>query len=29
MNAAAFDKYLQDDIQKWNKVIRSANIKAD
>jgi tripartite-type tricarboxylate transporter receptor subunit TctC len=29
MNAQAFDKYVQDDIQKWAKVIRSANIKAD
>ena len=29
MNAPAFDKYVQDDIQKWAKVIKSANIKAD
>ncbi|MFC5496166.1 tripartite tricarboxylate transporter substrate binding protein [Caenimonas terrae] len=29
MNAAAFDKYLQDDIAKWAKVIKSANIKAE
>jgi tripartite-type tricarboxylate transporter receptor subunit TctC len=29
MNAAAFDKYMQDDIAKWRKVIQSANIKAD
>jgi tripartite-type tricarboxylate transporter receptor subunit TctC len=29
MNPQAFDKYIQDDIQKWAKVIRSANIKAD
>jgi tripartite-type tricarboxylate transporter receptor subunit TctC len=29
MNPQAFDKYIQDDIQKWAKVIRTANIKAD
>lgn len=29
MNPAAFDRYLQDDIAKWRKVIQSANIKAD
>jgi tripartite-type tricarboxylate transporter receptor subunit TctC len=29
MSATAFDKYLQDDIQKWASVIRSANIKLD
>lgn len=29
MNAQAFDKYVRDDVQKWAKVIKSANIKAD
>jgi tripartite-type tricarboxylate transporter receptor subunit TctC len=29
MNAASFDKYLQDDVAKWAQVIRSANIKLD
>jgi tripartite-type tricarboxylate transporter receptor subunit TctC len=29
MSAPAFDKYLQDDIQKWARLIRAANIKAD
>lgn len=29
MNASAFDKYLQDDIAKWRKVIQAANIKAE
>jgi tripartite-type tricarboxylate transporter receptor subunit TctC len=29
MNAQAFDKYVGEDIQKWSKVIKSANIKAD
>lgn len=29
MSPAAFDKYVQDDIAKWAKVIQSANIKAD
>jgi tripartite-type tricarboxylate transporter receptor subunit TctC len=29
MNPQAFEKYVQDDIQKWAKVIHSANIKAD
>jgi len=29
MDAPAFNKYVQDDIQKWAKVIHSANIKAD
>jgi tripartite-type tricarboxylate transporter receptor subunit TctC len=29
MNPQAFDKYLQDDIAKWAKVIQSANIKAE
>ncbi|MBA2965311.1 MULTISPECIES: tripartite tricarboxylate transporter substrate binding protein [Ramlibacter] len=29
MSPAAFDKYMQDDIAKWAKVIQSANIKAD
>jgi tripartite-type tricarboxylate transporter receptor subunit TctC len=29
MNAQAFDKYIQDDIQKWAGVIRSAHIKAE
>lgn len=29
MSAAAFDKYVQDDIAKWAKVIQAAHIKAD
>ncbi|MBG9389421.1 tripartite tricarboxylate transporter substrate binding protein [Caenimonas aquaedulcis] len=29
MTPAAFDKYLQDDIAKWSRVIKSANIKAE
>jgi tripartite-type tricarboxylate transporter receptor subunit TctC len=29
MNAQAFDKYVQDDIQKWAKVIHAAKITAD
>lgn len=29
MDAPTFDKYLQDDIAKWARVIRAANIKAD
>jgi tripartite-type tricarboxylate transporter receptor subunit TctC len=29
MTPTAFDKYIQDDIAKWAKVIQSANIKAD
>jgi tripartite-type tricarboxylate transporter receptor subunit TctC len=29
MNAPTFDKYVRDDIAKWAKVIKSANIKAD
>jgi tripartite-type tricarboxylate transporter receptor subunit TctC len=29
MNPQAFDKYVQEDIQKWAKVIHAANIKAD
>ena len=29
MNPQDFDKYLHEDIAKWNKVIKSANIKAD
>jgi tripartite-type tricarboxylate transporter receptor subunit TctC len=29
MSPAAFDKYVQDDIAKWAKVIHSAHIKAD
>lgn len=29
MNPAAFDKYIQDDIAKWAKVIQTANIKAE
>jgi tripartite-type tricarboxylate transporter receptor subunit TctC len=29
MTPQAFDKYMQDDIAKWAKVIQSANIKAD
>ncbi|AEG94592.1 tripartite tricarboxylate transporter substrate binding protein [Ramlibacter tataouinensis] len=29
MDAAAFDRYIQDDIAKWARVIRAANIKAD
>jgi tripartite-type tricarboxylate transporter receptor subunit TctC len=29
MAPAAFDKYIQDDIAKWAKVIKSANIKAE
>ncbi|HZY19770.1 MAG TPA: tripartite tricarboxylate transporter substrate binding protein [Ramlibacter sp.] len=29
MSPAAFDKYMQDDIAKWAKVIQSANIKAE
>lgn len=29
MNAAAFDKYVQDDIAKWSRVIKAANIKAE
>jgi tripartite-type tricarboxylate transporter receptor subunit TctC len=29
MAPAAFDKYIQDDIAKWERVIKSANIKAE
>jgi tripartite-type tricarboxylate transporter receptor subunit TctC len=29
MNPAAFDKYVQDDVAKWARVIKSANIKMD
>ena len=29
MSPSAFDKYMQEDIAKWAKVIQSANIKAD
>ena len=29
MTAIAFDKYMQDDIAKWARVIKTANIKAD
>src|SRR4030095_9361598 len=29
MTPAAFDKYIQDDIAKWERVIKSANIKAE
>jgi tripartite-type tricarboxylate transporter receptor subunit TctC len=29
MNAQAFDRYVRDDVAKWAKVIKSANIKAD
>jgi tripartite-type tricarboxylate transporter receptor subunit TctC len=29
MTPAAFDKYIQDDIAKWSRVIRSAHIKAE
>jgi len=29
MTPAQFDKYMQEDIAKWAKVIQSANIKAD
>ncbi|MCG2594930.1 tripartite tricarboxylate transporter substrate binding protein [Ramlibacter sp. XY19] len=29
MNPQAFDKYVQDDIAKWAKVIQTAHIKAD
>ena len=29
MTPAVFEKYLQDDIAKWSRVIRSANIKAE
>ena len=29
MTPAAFDKYIEDDIAKWARVIKSANIKAD
>jgi tripartite-type tricarboxylate transporter receptor subunit TctC len=29
MTPAVFDKYLQDDIAKWSKVIKSAHIKAE
>ena len=29
MTPVAFDKYIQDDIAKWSRVIKSANIKAE
>jgi tripartite-type tricarboxylate transporter receptor subunit TctC len=29
MTPAVFEKYLQDDIAKWSRVIKSANIKAE
>jgi tripartite-type tricarboxylate transporter receptor subunit TctC len=29
MNPAAFEKYVQDDVTKWARVIKSANIKMD
>ncbi len=29
MNPVVFDKYMRDDIAKWNRVIKTANIKLD
>ncbi|MDO9279528.1 MAG: tripartite tricarboxylate transporter substrate binding protein [Polaromonas sp.] len=29
MNTVVFDKYMRDDIAKWNRVIKTANIKLD
>ena len=29
MNPVVFDKYMRDDITKWNRVIKTANIKLD
>jgi tripartite-type tricarboxylate transporter receptor subunit TctC len=29
MNPAAFDKYVQEDVEKWARLIKSANIKSD
>ena len=29
MTPAAFEKYINDDIAKWSRVIKSANIKAE
>jgi hypothetical protein len=29
MNPTAFDKYLQEDIEKWARLIKSANIKPE
>jgi tripartite-type tricarboxylate transporter receptor subunit TctC len=29
MTPAVFEKYMQDDITKWSRVIKTANIKAD
>lgn len=29
MNTTVFDKYMRDDIAKWNRVIKTANIKLD
>jgi tripartite-type tricarboxylate transporter receptor subunit TctC len=29
MNPTVFDKYMRDDIAKWNRVIKTANIKLD
>jgi tripartite-type tricarboxylate transporter receptor subunit TctC len=29
MNPTAFDKYMHDDIEKWARLIKSANIKSD
>jgi tripartite-type tricarboxylate transporter receptor subunit TctC len=29
MTPAVFEKYMQDDIAKWSRVIKAANIKAD
>jgi tripartite-type tricarboxylate transporter receptor subunit TctC len=29
MTPAQFDRYLQDDIAKWARVIKTANIKVD
>jgi len=29
MNPAVFEKYVQDDVAKWARVIKSANIKMD
>ena len=29
MNPVVFEKYMRDDITKWNRVIKTANIKLD
>jgi tripartite-type tricarboxylate transporter receptor subunit TctC len=29
MTPVAFEKYIQDDMAKWARVIKSANIKAE